>query len=386
MFETPILDPRNEESLTAQAKNHAFQRSEGVINDFSEAGALDTLIRTQAFTHAELLSYVNRLPLAVALRVLEFAGVEKREGSKATTIVRFQLIAPAAGLFTIPKGFEVQSSVSGNLRFVTTEILEIAPGERSGDVRVDAVEIGEAYNVASGEINRFITPLSGLLSVTNLEAAKGGTSAETQESIISRSIQAIRRRAPISVIDYQDFAEVIMGGGLAKCIPALALDKNSSEPGAAHVFLLAPDGTPATQALLNKVQSELGAQVHLGTKLYTSPMELFEVDGYINAQLLREVDPDEAASALWEAFRAFFSADRFSPGEAIIISELQTELRLATGLKYIELVEVNESAIPIPLPNDYTMPQPMSLRVDLVTATGAVFRKVKGQAPAMDEG
>ena len=385
MFEYPILDNRSEALLTQAAKTHAFQRSQGMINDFSEAGALDTLIRTQAFVGAELLSYVNLLPLSIALRVLEFAGVNRSAGSKGTAIARFELIAPSSGLFTVPKGFELQSTRLGEtLQYITVEALEIGVGLQTGTIAIEAVAVGKKYNVLAGQIDRFITPLSGLKSVVNIEDISNGVEAESESSLIERSMQAIRRRAPISVIDYEEFSEAAVGGGVSKCIPALSLDKNNNEPGAAHVFVLSPDGTPANIALIGKVQSELGALVHIGTKLYVSPMEVLESDGYIIAQLLNDFLPLTVAEDLWESFRTFFSFERYKPGDSIFISELQTEMRLTNGLKFIEFVSVNNSAVPIPLPNEYTMPIPMSLIVELVTATGAIYKTSFGLTAPQD--
>jgi uncharacterized phage protein gp47/JayE len=385
MFDYPILDPRNEDLLTQQAKSYAFQRSNGIINDFTEAGALDTLIRSQAYTGAELLSYVNLLPLSVAFKVLEFAGVEKREGTKSTALVQFELIVPSVGLYTIPVGFEVQSTRLGDqLQFLTTQVLEIPPGSITGTVPVEAQKIGSKYNIAAGQIDRFITPLSGLKSVINLEPSRGGTDAESSDSLLTRARQAIRRRAPISVIDYEEYAEELMGGGIAKCIPALSEDKNNSEPGAAHVFLVSPDGSPANIALINKVKSDLGKLVHIGTKLYVSAMNVLEVDGYIIGQLIADIDPSTVANNLWTTFQEFFNFDNYLPGESVIISELQTQLRLTEGLKFIEFVSVNESAVPFPVTNSYTMPIPMSLKVELVTATGSIYRTTLGMGIPMD--
>jgi uncharacterized phage protein gp47/JayE len=288
-------------------------------------------------------------------------------------------------LYTIPKGFELQSTKLGeSLQYVTSEILEISAGTTTGTVAIVAENIGSKYNLAVGQIDRFISPLSGLKSVVNIEAVKGGTDSETTDTLVERSIQALRRRAPISVIDYEEFAEESMGGGIAKAVPALSLDKNNNEPGAAHVFLLAPDGTPANSALVGKVQSELGALVHLGTKLYVSPMEILEVDGYVIAQLLNDYLPSAVSQNLWNTFTSFFSFQRYKPGDSIFISELQTELRLTDGLKFIEFVSVNDSPINIPLNNAYTMPVPLSLVVELVTATGALYKTSLGMPIPMD--
>lgn len=384
MIETPILDPRNEALLTQQAKNYAFQASNGLLNDFSEANPLDVLIRSQAYVGAELLHYVNGLPLALALRLLSLTGEVRQSGTKASCTVEFELIAPSAGLFLIPEGFEVSSSsLNSNLTYYTITDLLIPIGQTKASVIVEAKDVGSKYNAEIGQINRFTLPLSGLKSVVNIEKATG-TDTETDDEIIDRAIKSIRRRAPISVIDFEEFAVETLGRGYAKCIPTLSQDKNNEEPGSVHVFILDSSGNQPTIAQINQVQTQLDSQKHAGTKVYVSPLDLVDIDGFITAKLLDGYNPIEVSSVIWQEFQTFFNYQNFKAGESILINKVEFSIALIEGIEYVDVIEINGSNLNQPLPNDWSFPKVLSLEVNLITAVGSIYKQYFGMTEPLD--
>lgn len=384
MIDPPILDPRNESLLTQQAKNYAYQISNGLLNDFSEANPLDVLIRSQAYVGAELLHYVNQLPLALALKLLELTGEVRQSGTKASCLVEFELISPSSGLFLIPESFEVSSSaLNRQITYKTVADLVIPIGQTKGTVIVEASQVGSDYNADIGQINRFTVPLSGLKSVVNLEAATG-TDTETEEEILDRAIKSIRRRAPISVIDYEEFSVSILGRGYAKCIPSLSQDKNNVEPGSAHVFLLNSSGNLPTTAQINQVQTQLGSQVHIGTKLYVSPLDLVDIDGFVTGKLLESYDPILVSNQLWQSFQDFFSYRNFNAGDSILINKIEFVLNLIEGVDYIDATEINNSNLNQPLPNDWSFPKVRSLELNLITESGSIYKNYFGFTEPLD--
>jgi hypothetical protein len=117
------------------------------------------MLRGQAFSSAELLYRVNKLPLALVVKLLELTGVERSLGAAATVSLRFVLTAPRPIPFTVPKGFIVGSS-SGNKLFTTDELLIIPAGELGGDVTATATAIGTGYNLPAYQINQATQPLA----------------------------------------------------------------------------------------------------------------------------------------------------------------------------------------------------------------------------------
>lgn len=81
LFENyPIIDPRNEEELVTRANNIVLQKSNGLINDFSENSPVTALNQGLSFIGAEILWYVNKLPEALSLKFLEYSGYDRNVG------------------------------------------------------------------------------------------------------------------------------------------------------------------------------------------------------------------------------------------------------------------------------------------------------------------
>ncbi|MGJ3244930.1 MAG: baseplate J/gp47 family protein [Elainellaceae cyanobacterium] len=377
----PKIDKRNERELTTQAKRRTFQRSQGKLNDFSNHSPLDVFIRTQAFAGAELLYQANKLPLAFALKFLELTDVERKLGSKATVKVTFTLTSARPGPYEIPAGFEVTGSFQGKTySFFTDEQLIITAGDTTGSANAAADSIGSSYNLPAGIIDTFTQPLNFLDSVINPEAAKGGADEESEASYIQRATAALRVRSLVSESDFEEVAEGVLGlGSRAKAIGLLSLDKSSLEPGAVHVFCLAPDGTPANLGQLAKVEAEMSPRKQLGTRLHISPMELINIKGHLIARLQDESSPTEIADGLWKAFEDYFSPSQFNPGDSVLIREVEHELRFAGGLEYIEQLKLNDQLQNIPMPNKYTLPNAYSLSMQLVASDGNVFEIGRGE-------
>lgn len=199
-LDTPIIDPRNETTLVNQALTRAFNASGGTINDLSSSSVARVLIEGLAFAGAELLYYVNKLPLAVVVEFLKVAGITRREGTAARATLTFTLSAPLATPFTIPAGFQVTST--NGVSFLTDTQLIIPAGSIEGTVTATAEVVGSSGNLAAFTITNITQALSFLSGVINLEAAAGGTDAETQDQAIARGLVAIRLRNLVSGADY----------------------------------------------------------------------------------------------------------------------------------------------------------------------------------------
>lgn len=89
----------------------------------------------------------------------------------------------------------------------------------SGTVGATAAEIGAAHNVDAGKISKLLTGVPGLTSVTNAQAADGGTDDETYEALFAR-LDAYRKRPATSgnIAQYEQWALEVSGVGAAKTI------------------------------------------------------------------------------------------------------------------------------------------------------------------------
>jgi len=114
-------------------------------------------------------------------RTFDFA---RKTGTKADADVVFSRTG-TSGDVTIPLGTKVKT-VSG-LRFFTTAVGTIVNGFTvSGNVPVEAEEVGKAYNVSSATIIIIEDDITGVEFVTNANPATGGVDVESDYAYHSR--------------------------------------------------------------------------------------------------------------------------------------------------------------------------------------------------------
>ena len=379
----PTIDDRGEEELYQDSLNVIANRSRGQLNDTSPHNPVGVILRSIAFASAELLYKVNKLPLALAVKLLELTGVKRRLGVKAQVSLTFSLTAPRTTPYTIPQGFQVVSS--GGLSFFTESLLTIPAGAATGLVDAVAEKEGSDYNLPGYTINQITQPLAFLASVVNTEPSQGGAAAETIESTIERGLIALRSRNPVSAIDFEKAAEDIAGSGSkAKAIGLLGPDKITEQPGAVHLFLLSATGEPANPALISDVFRDLEKRIMLGTSLYINPMELEPIAGVITAKLIPGQDPNAVADALWKAYQDYLNPAAYNPGDSLLIQELAFNLRFVNGLDLIDELKLNGGFQSIPMPNAYTLPSAYSLSIELVDEKSNIFKVLRGAGEPVD--
>ncbi|MDZ7922521.1 MAG: baseplate J/gp47 family protein [Marinagarivorans sp.] len=383
---TPLIDGRNEETLYRAAQNVVAAASLGALNDFSDHGPLGVLLRAQAWAIAELLFAINDVPLAMAIKMLELTGEVRRLGSNAKASLTFTLTSARPVPYQIPKGFEVLSA-SGDRSFYTDALLTIPAGRTSGSVSATAKEAGERYNLPGYSLTQFTQPLTFLGSVTNVQAAQGGSAAETVESAIERGLLALRNRAPVSAADFENQAQSVLGeGSRAKAIGLLGPDAITEQIGAVHIFCLSATGEPANPALQSAVISALSPRIMLGTSLYVSAMQTLEIEAAIIIHLLPGVEAKTVADALWQAFSTYLSPAAYLPGDALLLNELAYQFRFVSGIEFIDELRINGGLQNIPMPNDYTLPVAYSLSVQAVDSEGNIISTLRGagESPEFD--
>ncbi|MFN6531031.1 baseplate J/gp47 family protein [Nostoc sp. ChiSLP03a] len=379
------LDPRDETELVEQAKLKVYNASGGLLNDFTENSPVAALIQGQAFAGAELLYYINQLPLALVIDFLKITGVTRSSGTKAKTTLTFSISSPQSVIFTIPEGFEVVDS-NGKLSFFTDAPLVIPAGLISGSVTATAEEVGSEYNISAYSITGITQPLTYLAGVTNIEAASGGSDLESEASAINRALTQIRLRNLVSASDYEQAAEALLGeGSVCKAIGLLAGDKTTRELGAVHLFLLNSNGEPANDAQINYVKSQLSNRIQLGTSLYASPIELLPISAELQYNLAPGVDPEDAFDILWEAYQDYLNPSYYPLSKDILFFEVGYALRNTGVIVDGGTLSINGTPSNIPIPNDYTLPYPYSLFMQLVDKNGVVYEALRGEGESFTE-
>lgn len=139
-------------------------------------------------------------------------GITRKPGTAASVTLTF---TGSAGT-TIPAG--TLCVTQDGLGFATDEALTL--GETgSGTVTATADAVGTAYNVPAGAIISMQQAVSGVNSLTNEDAAAGGTDPETDAALFAR-LDAYKKTPPTSGNDrhYHQWALAVNGVGAASVI------------------------------------------------------------------------------------------------------------------------------------------------------------------------
>lgn len=204
------IDPRNELELLEQATNYVIEKSGGRMGNLSPANPLKFLLEGQVYAGAELLWYLNQLPLKLLSVWLSYWGLEVSEGSKSVGAIQVNLTGTFPTPITIPSGVLVSS---GAQVFRTTQAVDIPPGSSSASIPIEASEPGTSGNVGAYQINTIISGTPYLRSCTNPTATSGGTDRLEPEEEITRFAGTMRDKTLLSAKDYNRVAREFLGAG-----------------------------------------------------------------------------------------------------------------------------------------------------------------------------
>lgn len=139
-------------------------------------------------------------------------GITRKPGTAASVLLTF---TGSAGT-TIPAG--TLCVTQDGLGFAIDEALTLEE-DGSGTVTATADAVGTAYNVSAGAIVSMQQAVSGVTSLTNEEAAAGGTDPETDTALFAR-LDAYKKTPPTSGNEqhYHQWALEVNGVGAASVI------------------------------------------------------------------------------------------------------------------------------------------------------------------------
>lgn len=124
--------------------------------------------------------------------LVKILGVTRDGGERATGAVDFDT---ENGAVTIPEGTVVSTDPdsSGNtLDFETTEAASTSAGVTTvTDIGIQAIDVGEEYNLPAGTIDTIINPPVGVLAVNNPSGTTGGQDRESNDDLRARAKRAV---------------------------------------------------------------------------------------------------------------------------------------------------------------------------------------------------
>jgi uncharacterized phage protein gp47/JayE len=173
-----------------------------------------------------------------------------KEGTYATTSVVFSRAGAAGQDFPINASQRIQTT--SGLIFATTASGVIASGQTSSSaIEAVAVDIGYAYNVGAGTLTAIIGSINGVNSVTNANAATGGTDAETTYQYNKRF------QAYIEGLGRSNIAGMIYGALSVQGITSASIVEHFPATSNINAHLYVDDGhvSGVSSELLAEVQS-----------------------------------------------------------------------------------------------------------------------------------
>lgn len=213
-----MFEDRTPEALRAEMLE-AIQQSQGVTA--MAGGFADGIIAPNAEQISQVYQALRAVPSMLFVDAAsggyidlvgrQYYNITRRPGTRAACSVQ---LTGSAGM-DVPSGTAFLTA--GGLAFTLTEGVTLDESG-AGTGRLEAADIGSAYNVEAGAITRMYVNLPGLTAYHNEEAA-GGTDEESDAALLAR-IQERVRQPPTSANGYQyrQWAMAVAGVGGAKVV------------------------------------------------------------------------------------------------------------------------------------------------------------------------
>ncbi|MDQ7096944.1 baseplate J/gp47 family protein [Desulfosporosinus sp. PR] len=184
------------------------------------------------------------------LRCGEF-GLTRKPGTAASGEVTFT----GTEATPIPLGTTIQTP--GGLRYTTTTSRIITGGLAT--IKVQAVNVGTAYNVPAATITQIPVVISGITGVNNSNPIIGGNDAETDGALLQRLLIQVQT-PPTSgnVAHYIQWALQVPGIGGAQVFPLW------NGPGTVKVCALDSNMQPLSDPLLAELSTYIESQRPIG--------------------------------------------------------------------------------------------------------------------------
>ena len=203
----------------------------------------------------------------------------------------------------ISKGDKVASDT---LVFTVSETKYV---ESSGTVNVSVIcdTPGKVGNVPIGTINRFPVTLSGLVSVTNAEAASGGFDEESDDELRDRYFEKVSLPATSgSKYHYIMWAKEVSGVGDAKCLPLW------NGNGTVKVIIINSDKGAASNELISKVSTHIEESRPIGAEVTVESAALLQINISVSLTLASGVSIETAKAKISDTVTKYLQKNAFS--------------------------------------------------------------------------
>jgi hypothetical protein len=278
-------------------------------------------------------------------------GIQKKIGSQSTTTLRFEKPIGYSSTVVVPKGFLV-NSVNGT-RFSTDRALSIPSGVQFGDVTATSIGIGTSTNLSSGDVNRLVVPLVGIGSVVNIEASSGGSDEETDNELLTRTYELLRRRSLVTKDDYINETKLILGGDLNLNVKAWSGEELGFEDQERNIYIsgVNSDGTDFNSSQLEKIHFYISQKIPLGTEVFVTPLNIIDVTARINVTTNGNIATRTIAQNIASSLSQSINQIQLEIGEELPVAYYQRNVFDVEGVVKVNSFTLNdygcEQSVPI---------------------------------------
>jgi hypothetical protein len=160
-----------------------------------------------AYSLAQLLNELNKAPEAWTANWLRTLGFMQIASAPAVVGLVFTRTETEKSLI-IDKGLRV--STQSGVIFKTSEVIDYLPGQSTVSVVAVCETPGTVGNVPARTVTRLLRSIPNLI-VTNPVSAYGGRNGESWQDTKGRAFNSLRRRNPVSVVDWSDWFRHMLG-------------------------------------------------------------------------------------------------------------------------------------------------------------------------------
>ncbi|MGE7843874.1 baseplate J/gp47 family protein [Lysinibacillus sp. NPDC093712] len=237
--------------LTAM-RDDVSKRQGDIAHDLSDPAAQEFAQAYIALDQTLGYAFLNEdMPSDLLTLAASDFGVDRKPSVKAKDPVK--LTGPIGQL--VPKDTQVRTD--DGVYFITLNDVTLTIGTAA--VTIEAVEGGVSGNVAIGEINTVVGDLAGVVSATNEKAFNNGVDEESDESLLQRVYDKVRKPATSgNVYHYEQWAREVSGVGAARVYPVW------NGPGTVKVVLLGDDKRAPSQPVIDAAYAHINAERPVG--------------------------------------------------------------------------------------------------------------------------
>lgn len=185
--------------------------------------------------------------------VNNWSYITKKKMAQASGYCTFTAKSGRTGV--VPQGAYVGTGV---VNYITTEDGEITESGGTCTIPVVCAEWGNTGNCDVGAINRLVTSIDFVDTVYNYSNITGGEDEESDESLLSRYYEAMKKAANAgNKAYYEEIAKSVEGVGNAYCVPC-----PNNVAGTADIYIVNSERQQVSSDVINTVQNIIDPNIN----------------------------------------------------------------------------------------------------------------------------